>query len=48
MTNQPVEDFRVLNFFLIGIFTKFVAQSYGLLIGSMFNIKVSESTLLLP
>lgn len=42
MTNQPLESFRAINFILIGILTKFVAQSFGLLIGSMFEVKVKE------
>lgn len=35
-----MENFRFFNFLFIGIFTSFIAQSYGLLIGSMFKIKV--------
>lgn len=40
LTDQPMEDFRFFNFLLIGILTTFIAQAHGLLIGSMFNIKV--------
>lgn len=41
ISNQPIENFRIFHFLLIGIFTKFVAQSFGLLIGSMFDVKVT-------
>lgn len=43
MTNQPLENFRLLNMILIGILTSSTAQSYGLLVGSAcVDVKVTN------
>lgn len=42
LTNQPLEAFRVLNYVIIAILTSFTAQSLGLLMGSMFELKVGK------
>ncbi|CRL06230.1 CLUMA_CG019054, isoform A [Clunio marinus] len=40
-TDQPMESFRLINVIFIGILTSFTAQSYGLLIGSLFDVKIA-------
>lgn len=42
LTNQPLETFRVFNYIIIAILTSFTAQSLGLLMGSMFELKVGK------
>lgn len=41
MTHQPMELFRFGIFMLITAMTSFVAQAHGILIGALFELKVS-------
>lgn len=41
MTGQPLEFFRIGLFFSICLMTALVAQSIGLLVGSIFSVKVN-------
>lgn len=41
MTDQPMETFRFVNFLAIAVSACFVAQGYGMLMGSFFEINVS-------
>lgn len=42
MTNQPMETFRMVNVIILAVLTSFTAQSYGLLIGATFEVKVVD------
>lgn len=42
LTDQPMDTFRFSNFVFIGTLTSFTAQSFGMFIGSMFDVKVIE------
>ncbi len=42
MTSQPLEWFRFGLFFVICLMVALVAQSIGLVVGALFNVKVSE------
>jgi ATP-binding cassette, subfamily G (WHITE), member 1 len=42
LTNQPLEEFRVVTFLMIALLTSFTAQGFGLLAGSMFELKVRK------
>jgi hypothetical protein len=50
MTNQPLEEFRILTFSMILLLTSFTAQGFGLFSGSLFkSLKVrSDSFTKLP
>ncbi|CAG9804367.1 unnamed protein product [Chironomus riparius] len=39
LTNQPLELFRFTAFFTINLLCTFVAQGYGLIVSSLFNVK---------
>lgn len=41
LTAQPPDSFRFFFFLLIGTLTNFCAQSWGLLIGSLFSAQVN-------
>lgn len=41
MTSQPLEWFRFGLFFVICLMVALVAQSIGLVVGALFNVKVS-------
>lgn len=43
MTAQPPEITRLSMFFAISMMVVFVAQSFGLMIGAVFNVVVSSS-----
>lgn len=40
LTDQSMDTFRFSNFVFIGTLTSFTAQSFGMFIGSMFDVKV--------
>lgn len=41
MTAQPLEFIRLAQFFFIVLMVSFVAQSIGLVVGAIFNVKVT-------
>jgi hypothetical protein len=42
MTHQPMELFRFGSFILISATSSLVAQAHGILIGALFDLKVSQ------
>jgi ABC-2 type transporter len=45
LTDQPMEEFRIVSFLTIGLLTSFVAQGFGMWAGSLFGLKVICETL---
>jgi hypothetical protein len=44
MSNQPDEEFRFLSFLAIQLAISFVSQGFGMMVGSVFKLKVSRKT----